>query len=307
VIYGDPSAAARSHHRRRALDVIEAAFRTGWITAPDHDLRVAQVETAATVGELNALIRDLAGGAIAEPAAPADLVLPAPIGDDDRFVAPPPPETPSGRGVGGFLWFAVAITGLILAGAAVLVFVTTNAGPDSGSNQGFTSEGSAVVSPSDPLPSEEAPTSPAHYALTRPGIAVFKHDFADEFGAHTPVTAVSLFEDFVTVAIPDVSFGKYQTWVYRRGDFSKAGRSTDDRGSATFDVQDIDEAALAATLRSAPRRVDVRRPSERTVVITLRADGRPEILIGLANQRGDAGYITTTLAGKVLEVRRATG
>ena len=307
MIYGDPSAAARSHHRRRALDVIESAFRTGWITAADHDLRVAQVETAATVGELNALIRDLAGGAIAEPAtAPADLVLPTPIGDDDRFVAPPP-EARTRRSLGGLVWFAVAAWVLIFAGVAVFVVIRHSSGSDTGSSGGFTSEATAAASPSEPLPSEEVPTTPRRYALTRPGIALFKRDFAEEFGADRAVTAVSLFESYALVTIPDPSFRSYQTWLYRHGDFSKAERSTQDRGAITFDVQDIDEAALAATLRAAPGRVDLRRPTDRTVVITIHADGTPEILIGLANKRGDHGEITTTLAGKVLEVHRFSG
>jgi len=307
VIFGDPSAAARSHHRRRALDVIESAFRTGWITAPDHDLRVAQVETASTVGELNALIRDLADGAIVEPPAPADLVVPTPMADDDRFVAPPPPEAPSRRTIGSFLGFAVAAASLVVAGAVALVVVSQSSGSDGGSTGGFTSETVTAPSPTEPTLSEAVPTSAPRYALTRPGIALFKQDFADEFGARTPVTAVSLFEDFVMVTIPDRSFRSYQTWLYRGGDFSKAERSTRDRGDVTFDVQEIDEAALAATLRSAPRRVGVRRPTQRSVIITIHTDGRPAILIGVTNQHGDYGDITTTLAGRVLEVHRATG
>lgn len=302
MIYGDPSAAARSHHRRRALDVIESAFRTGWITGPDHDLRAAQVETAATVGELNGLIRDLAGRTIAESSGPVDLVLPPPIGADDRVVAPPPPARSPGRGIGGFLWVAVAASVLIVAGVSVFVLVGRNTGSDSGSSGGFTRESTAA-----PSPSHETPTAVPRYALTRPGIAVFKKDFADEFGSGTPVTAVSLFDTYVLVTIPDASFDGNQTWLYRRGDFSKAERSTDERGSVTFDVQDIDETAIAATLRSAPRRVDVRRPTERMVVVTSNNDGEPAILIDLANKRGDHGDVTTTLAGRVLEVHRATG
>jgi len=299
VIYGDPSSPARSHHRRRALTLIESAHRTGWITAADHDLRVSQVETAATVGELNALVRDLDDGTIAQPLDPVDLVLP--VTDDGGPVAVPDPVAPPAATPGSrYLWLAVA--GLVLiVGAALLVLIGT-IGSDSG-----TSGSAGSVASAESSTTEAVVVRTKRFALTAPGIARFKRDFADRFGAGTPVTAVSFFKDFAIVTLPDSSFDSYQAWVYRDGAFTEGELSTDDRGTITFDVRDLDERALAATLRTAPRRVGVTRPTQRTVVVTIHPDGNPEVLIGLTNKRGNHGDITTTLAGKVLEVRPFRG
>ena len=299
MIYGDPSSPARSHHRRRALTLIESAHRTGWITAADHDLRVSQVEAVTTVGELNALVRDLADGAIADPVEPVDLVLPVtntggPVAVPDP--ARPPAATPGGR----YLWLAVAALVLIV-GAALLVLIGT-VGSDSG-----TSGSAGSVASAESSPTKAVVVRTKRFALTAPGIARFKRDFANRFGAGTPVTAVSFFKDFAIVTLPDSSFSSYQAWVYRDGAFSEGELSTDDRGTITFDLRDLDERALAATLRTAPRRVGVTRPTQRTVVVTVHTDGDPAILIGLTNKRGDYGDITTTLAGKVLEVRPFRG
>lgn len=296
MIYGDPSAPARSHHRRRALDVIESAFRTGWITTPDHDLRIAQVETAATVGELNALIRDLADGTIGEPAAPVELSLPVPDHGGSLAGPPEPVEPPpAGTGAGMARLAIAALVGLVavVAGVVVAVGHWPQTQPATGA------DGQVAASPT-----QAVATPRLHYARTAPGIALFKRDFAARFGAGTEVTAVSLEADFALVTLPDATFSSYTTWVYMDGRFTEQDVSTDDRGTITFDLRDLDGKALAATLRAAPQRVGVKRALQRTVIVTALSDGRPAVLVGVANKRGDYGEIATTLGGRVLDVRR---
>ncbi len=77
---GDPQARAKDRDRDSAIYVIDAALRNGQISAQDRDLRVERVRSAATVGELGSLVRDIA-------------TPPAPV--PPTAVVPPPPVTPA--------------------------------------------------------------------------------------------------------------------------------------------------------------------------------------------------------------------
>ncbi len=55
----DPQKKARDDDRDAAIEVVEAAFADGQISRPDYDLRVDRLLRAATVGELQMLVRDL--------------------------------------------------------------------------------------------------------------------------------------------------------------------------------------------------------------------------------------------------------
>jgi hypothetical protein len=95
VFDGDPQARAKDRDRDRAIYVIDAALRNGQISAQDRDLRLERVRSAATVGELGSLVRDIATPPA--PVPPTAVVPPPVVPATAAPVAADPPATGSQR------------------------------------------------------------------------------------------------------------------------------------------------------------------------------------------------------------------
>jgi hypothetical protein len=77
VAVSDPQDRPRDGDRKRAVSKVDAAYSDGRITAADRALRVGNIESAATIGELDLVVRDL---------------VPAP--PEPQAMRPPPAQPP---------------------------------------------------------------------------------------------------------------------------------------------------------------------------------------------------------------------
>ncbi|MEO6510730.1 MAG: DUF1707 domain-containing protein, partial [Nocardioides sp.] len=77
VFSGDPQARVKDRDRDRAVYVVDAALRNHQISQQDRDLRVERVRSAATVGELEGIVRDIV--AAPTPVPTTAIVPPAPV------------------------------------------------------------------------------------------------------------------------------------------------------------------------------------------------------------------------------------
>ena len=102
----DPSSRARDKDRDDAVELVEAAFSDGQLSAPDRDLRVERLRQADTLGDIDGYVRDLQGR------------------DKPARVARPAPSTrvrPPRAGSGSCLKTAVLVAFVLVVAAIGLV------------------------------------------------------------------------------------------------------------------------------------------------------------------------------------------
>ncbi|MFN8195826.1 MAG: DUF1707 domain-containing protein [Nocardioidaceae bacterium] len=295
---GDPHQNARSAHRRAAVAMIEAAHRNGWLTGPDRDLRVGQAGTARTVGELDALIRDIeahgyAGGVGAPGPVPQPLPQQPPYGIAEAGSGFRLPQLRSrSREVSPFGILGVVVAGLVLVsilGGALAAI--RGGGPHVAT--GSQSAEQVIAAPDEP------------YALTAAGLGRFLDDYRLRFGS-TRVVGATFYRGYVVVDVP-VAGQRQQMWVYRDGEFTTDGDRTG-RRDPVVDLARVDRAALGRNLRTAGDRLRVRKPTTVYALLTRRDPGSPaRFQIYAGNDVDSYGYFVTTLAGKVLEEHPADG
>jgi hypothetical protein len=308
VFDGDPQTRAKDRDRDRALYVVDAALRGGQISQQDRDLRVERVHSAATVGELSALVRDLAGApaplpptAVVPPPtavptaaptpAPTTVAKPTPIPAD--LYGPPPSETKpviGGSGTSssttggpkflrGCLVLLAVFIGLPLASAVVLFTVDQS------------SRGIVTTAP--------APAGPP-FELTRVGLQQYVAAFGDTFG-DTEVVRSVFYDGYVVSWVPDDD-GNVAIWNYREGAFEQLGDPmADTMDTAPVDLADLKPARVMSLVRRANRTLDVDGVTT-TYVIYDRGiiDGTPQLAVFVNNGDGDSGYLLGDLEGNVL-------
>lgn len=303
----DPTARARSGHRREVVDRLETAYRAGLLSGPDYELRVSQARAAMTVGELEAMLRDL------DATVPhAVAAVPVPVSDSGAPVAggatgltpsPEPPPyggplapTPTTMSVmtvrssgsrGAFVFVLVAA--LLVAGLGVGIFVTGKvkdvvsgvAGPD-----------------------VSAAPRGQEFALTEAGMRRFLKAYDDKFGQAEAVSA-TFYRDHVVVETPRPAGGS-RLWSYRDGGSFFALGTQPRTMKGTVDLTQIDIGALLDNVDRAPTKAHVRDNPDVMATVARTSDGiPPTIVITVTNDAGAYGYVITNLAGKVTSVGKA--
>lgn len=288
----DPSARARSGHKRATIARLEEAFRAGQLTTPDHDLRVSQAESALTVGELEALLRDLEppyGASVLS----ADTLMPTPQG---------PPAGSDGAAAAGLTSSGLTSSGsrtafgfilvaaLLVMGLGVAVFAMTSVGRQA-------TQGSASGTPQE---------APADFVLGERSVDRFLREL-DRSADGLDVVSALFFADHVVVEVPGGDGGAQLVSYNRPGQLVSLGEAP--RSSpTTVDLARLDVGALVRNFRKAPARVHLQGRVDVIATVSRQTrQGPATVVYAVTNAGGRYGYVITDLAGRVTSVGRADG
>jgi hypothetical protein len=320
VFDGDPQDRAKDRDRDRAIYVIDAALRNGQISQQDRDLRVERVRSAATVGELGSLVRDIS----TPPAAvPATAVVPPPVvpataappvaadpyaTGSQRPTAPVPSDLygparskrargltsstkatgPSGTGrkvalgcMGVSLLFFI---GPIIAGVALFA-----------GSVGDDSSGASTEAP--------VPAGPP-FELTKEGIRDFIATFEDSFG-DTQVVRSVFYDGYVVSWVPTGHNDNLAIWNYQNGAFEQLGDPMDGSvDSAPVDLADLRPGRVMALVDTAQATLNVDAPSTTYIIFDRDIiDDDPQLAVYVTNELGDSGYLLGDLRGNVISTQ----
>ncbi len=305
VFDGDPQARAKDRDRDRATYVIDAALRGGRITQQDRDLRVERASSAATIGELEALTRDLATPpapvpptAVVPPPAPAadekPKVMTGPVpGVPADLYGPPPSQTTSvssGSGVkvkvtsGRKAAFGCSLIAAMFCFVPVLfgVFIFST----------FQSGGTDVVTV------EPTPVGPP-FELTGPGIRDYVAAFEESFGSTEVVRSV-FYDGYVVSWVPQGE-GEVAIVNYVDGAFDQLGDPlTDNQDTPPVDLADLRPGRVMALVRETE--TFALQGEVTTYVIYDRdvIEGTPQVMVYVNDSAGKSGYVIGDLDGRVL-------
>jgi hypothetical protein len=309
VFEGDPQARVKDRDRDRARYVIEAALRGGQITQQDRDLRIERVASSQTVGELQALTRDLAAPSV--PVPPTAVVPPVPAGPvslaptapvpgvpPDLYGPPPSPQTltggsgstakagKAGRNVALGCALIVALFVIVPIAAGVIIFTAQTSTPD--------------FVETDPIPAGPP------FELTASGLREYVAAFEEIFD-DTEVVRTVFYDGYVICWVPQDD-DKVAIWKYVDGAFEQLGDPMDGSvDTAPVDLLELRPGRVMALVRQAEVILGVEPPATTYVVYDRDViDGTPHVLVYLSND-GGAGYVVGDLDGNVLHTSAAAG
>lgn len=322
----DPNARASGGDRAAAIDQIEAAFKAGRIGSADRTIRKNNVASAATLGDLDLITRDLVGAAPAAQSAPTAPMAPpsepagAPVTDDSLWTpepaaprtelpapptepawAPPPQPTPeraSPAGVAGrrkaswpliLTLFVIFDVGLV---ASLLVSGVVGSGVDFG---GSSQEAQTGVAPTSNV------VDGGDYDLSAGGIDHAIKMYADRFGT-TRTLGATFYGEYAIFDVPVGDWTRHTSWILRDGSFSKM---LDERVNTPLqqplDLGRMDVPALVRNLARARRALGVDHPEMVYAIVAFDSFSEgPAVSIHVSNPDGSSGFLVTTLDGKLV-------
>lgn len=284
----DDQTRARDSDRDRVVEAIEAAFVDGQITGLDRDVRVERALTAHTLGELEAITRDLQvaaefrlAGADADPAA---LYRPRTASDDEAVRR-------QGRRVRNVLLLGLA--GLIALVGLVAGLVSVFAAPD---DDRAVDTGQPITVGDD---SPEAVPPEVGFTLADDDVREFLTAYQERFDT-LDAYEVDFYEDWVSVQVPvRGSRARAESWAFD-GDFEQRGDARAvTSGARLLDMGDIGINAMFANLRTARRTLNVEEPQSYYVLVQT-WDEEPTVNLYVNNDYGESGYLMTDLRGNVI-------
>lgn len=275
----DPFKKARDADRDAAIEVVEAAYADGQLSKPDSELRVERLLQARTMGEIQAITRDIRAPetlSSAAPARPTDLV------GSTRDVMPAAqmerrPEEGSRTAVGVFVAVLIFVV-LVVVGVAGAVFVTG-------------------VSDST-LVTGEAQSEAALGDLTSAsGYDDFVAALTEKTGSSVVFNA-TIYPGYAVVEVPvDDSSQRAYGWYYDGSWSDWTGRGTAEE--ERLDLADLDGATVAATLKKVARKIE---DPDATYVL-LNPAGRAEgvcLSAYATNEYDETAYADATCDGRVV-------
>jgi hypothetical protein len=288
----DPQKRARTADRDATIEVIQAAFVDGQIGPEDRDLRVGNALTAATLGDLDLITRDLQlpEPAVQPPSQPPFVVGP-PQAQPPVWVHQFTVETLScwtvarRRGISPRLGIAVAaMLFASVAASSVVSFVSSLDG----------SPGPTIGSSSDA------------FELTETGMAACLAGYEARFGSTRALSATfygpssSLQNGYVVIDVPTADGkARHESWMYRAGQFQKTGDArVNATGDGVVDLARLDLRRLMANIEQARHALNVEAPHQVYVIVAQGfSSPQPTVSIHVANEVGESGYLATNLSG----------
>jgi hypothetical protein len=323
VFDGDPQARVKDRDRDRAVYVIDAALRSGQITQQDRDLRLERARSAATVGELDGLVRDIAAPPAPVPptAVVPPVAAPATTGaatgttgggspyapGSQRPTAPVPSDlygphrSAKARGLGGTTTktssaagrkvalgcgLIVALFFVVPIAIAVIIFAaSSNSGTD-------------LVDP-DPVPAGPP------FVLTAAGLREYVATFEESFD-DTEVVRSVFYDGYVVSWVPQ-DHGKVAIWNYVNGAFDQLGDPMEDvTDTAPVDLADLRPGKVMSLVRVAQETLGVEEPATTYVIFDRNLiDDDPGISVYVTNEDGQSGYLLGDLDGNVTSTQGA--
>jgi len=324
VFDGDPQARAKDRDRDRAVYVIDAALRNGQITQQDRDLRLERARAATTVGELEAMVRDIAREpapvpptAIVPPvAAPTAVIAAGGTGGGSQYApgsqrptAPVPSDlygphrSAKARGLGRATTKTPSAAGRKLALGCALIAALFVIVPIAIGVIIFTTSmtrGTELLEP-DPVPAGPP------FVLTAAGIRDYVATFDESFD-DTDVVRSVFYDGYVVSWVP-VDDGKVAIWNYLDGAFDQLGDPMEDvTDTAPVDLADLRPAKVMSLVRVAEDTLGVAEP--RTTYVIFDRDlleDDPLVSVYVTNEEGQSGYLFGDLDGNVLSTQASTG
>jgi Domain of unknown function (DUF1707) len=310
VFDGDPHERAKDRDRDRATYVIDAALRNGQITQQDRDLRAERVRSAATIGELASLTRD-----IATPPAP---VPPTAVVPPARVPTPPDPYGPgSSRPIAGVpsdlygdgptdtdtdtttlasgkglkakpaagrkvaLGCALVVALFVIAplAAGLVIFASSDTG-----NDDVTTE-----------PVQAGPPFELSTAGFREYVAAFEETFGD-----TQVVRTVFYDGYVVAWVPQDD-GKVALWNYVDGVFDQLGDPMDGAAEPTpVDLADLRPGRVMRLVREVESFGLVGNVTTYVIYDRDVIDDFPHLMVYVNSDDGRSGYLIGDLDGRVL-------
>lgn len=326
----DPQERAKSSDRDAAMELIDRAHAEGRIGSADRTIRKNNVATAATLGELDMIIQDLADrppGTVSEAgraagAAPDAGRLETPYVPDAGRVAsaserietqaaqptvqvggpPPAHEVPPSEyqlPPQAYMARKVMVTrgggkaGVLLAVVAALVAVSM-AGSIFLTRVGL---------PEIDLGTGGSATGQAfldEYAMDEQGFAWVIDRYRESFGT-TKSWQTIFYDGYVIFYAPnDDGSDSRQGWIYREGGFSEFGSAQfNPSGEQVVDLRRLDLKALVGSIERA--RTTLKVPDAEVSHIIVGPDlvsGKPGVTVYVGNGIGQHGFLQTDLSGK---------
>lgn len=315
----------RESDRNPVRDRIKRAVAAGRISSADGEIRLTNVASAQSIGELGLIVRDLdqlesviQGGT---PVAPTPVTAFPGAQSGPASVA-------AATGAGVRRTLPMLILGLaiaIIAAGAIGVFVFSSSG-----GSGSATETSEVdlpdALPVDPeMPVDACPTWPecdgepgeapgedpgeepaepedpvTPYRLDAAGIKGFLVDYRERFGT-TRVVDLTFYPEYVIVRAP-IGKNRNTGWRYADGQFSEFGPAMANfPGSATIDAAKLDRAKLFRNIATARRTLNVEDGQVTHVSLSYRPafDDEPNVNIYVGNEFSEGGYLATVLDGRI--------
>ena len=286
----EPNRPVRDGDRKPVRDRIKRAVAEGRIGSADGDIRLRNVDSAQSMGELGMIARDLDQLEA--------TIAPHPVGP----VVPTAtiPAAPTSRGRGVVVAAVIAVVVLVGLGAVGLFAIRSGGSTYTGSTE-VLGEASPIAEPTvSASPKPSPPAAPA-YSLSAAGIRTFLQTYRERFGT-TRAIAATFYGDYVVVQVP-AGGKRHSGWVYRpaSGFSDFGGVSANFPGSAAVDLARLDVAALMKNVVRAKRVLRVEDANQTYVNIDYRPqfDPVPNVNIYLSNKFNESGYLATTLGGKV--------
>jgi len=322
VAVSDPQSRPRDGDRKSAVEQVDQAYAEGRITAADRALRVGNIENAATLGELDVVVRDLKlePGEVAPQMMPPPPIQPRPVsvqaggagsaGAQEEWASQ---TIEVARKVGsGFRIVILAVIILVaLISAGAIFFVANVVGDidlDTGTETGpfeFTDPADLPTfgqPTDDPLDPTAEPAEPVDkLALTVAGLRWFVGRHEEQFGT-TRTLGVTVWADRASIDRSVHSGRRHEMWLYDDGEFQKFGSvTTNSRGNSVVDLRNLRLKPLVANIARAKRTLNVEKPEMIYIIIgddTL--GGGPEARIYVSNKYNESGYLATTFGGRVV-------
>ena len=288
----DPGRQPRESDRSPLRDRIKRAVADGRISSADGDIRLRNVDSAQSSGELGLIVRDLDQ---------LEATI-APTGSPDASGYATPAKTiAAAAGTPSRRWVPVLVAVIVLAvlGAAAGALLAFRSGGGTSAVLSDPVPLTEEASP-QPRPPESAPAANAAYSLSAPGVRTFIATYQRRFGTTRTVSA-TFYGDYVVVQVP---VGKrHHGWVYRQtsGFTDFGGVSANFPGSSAVDLAKLDVSAMMSNLARAKRVLHVASANQAYVTIDYRPqfDPAPNVNIYLSNTYHESGYLATRLNGQV--------
>lgn len=300
----DPHRAPRDQDRSSLSDRIRRAAAQGRISEADRDIRLRNVSSAQSAGELQLIARDLD---VLEATLSPGSATPTPtaVASSAPSMSPASLDAVVDRARGTFrpaLVIGVAVLVLGIVSASVAGLFVAGGGTSAGEPTG-----DGLHAP-DPLATEDvdvaSPAAPAHsaYGLDGTGLRAFLADYQRRFKTPLVVNLV-LYGDYAVIQVPRDNRNRHARLLFRKGEGWRefGGISANFPGSRTVDLRRLDVDALVRNIARARRTLNVEAPNQAYVIVQHigSSDPVPSVDIHVSNEFSESGYLATRLDGTV--------
>ena len=274
--------------RNRFVEHIETAYVQGRLGAADRELRLSRALSAASLGELEALTRDLQVPGTPEVAEPR----PAPHVAPHR---PAPRPVRSGRLLATVV---IAVVGLLGLGIASTLLATFSSSVDESSG-----ESESESAPAVPVEgSGDGQAQGARFEMVPDRVRNFLRRYESKFGTRDSYSLV-LYPTRAIVQVPVRGpQPRYERWSYD-GTWQRNAEATAVMSPAEIvDLRAVDVGRLFANIVTAGRTLRVQGGELTHVVVHHWRNEPASVNIYIGNSFNESGYLRTTPSG--VEIRR---